>query len=159
MARPDGGAESHTLRGPTDRGSLVDIRGVFTRDEPLATATLDDPVNPGRLVVSFEDGIGAADAGRFEVVWTTRDDYAVHYTDDERDLRWDRHPHGGDYHRATGPAHFHPPADASSDPDRVADSCIEQTTPTLVARAVLALWRAAYERGSAADINSGSNPP
>lgn len=162
MAGPSnsGSAESHTLRGPIDRGALLDIRDLFEGEEPLATATLDDFLNPQTLAIELADGIGDADSARLDVVWTVRDDYSFHYTDSEgTDLRWDSHPHDGDYVRASGHAHFHPPPNASSDPTEVEGSCIRHSQVALVARAVRKLWRSAYDHGSVGEINSGSNPP
>ncbi len=99
-----------------------------------------------------------ADEARIDVRWTTRDDYTFHYTDStEVDLRWGRHPHGGDYVRATGTEHYHPPPDASSDPDAVDDSCVAVSPAVLVTRAVLKLWRVAYHHGSLAVLNTGDD--
>lgn len=153
-------AEPHSLRGPTDRGALLDIRELFEREEPLASGTLDDYLDPRTLRIDLADGIGDADTARIDVVWTVRDDYAFHYTDSAGvDCRWDAHPHGGAYGHASGRAHFHPPPDASNDPADVQQSCIRESTVDLVARAVRKLWRAAYHRRSVVGINSGSNPP
>lgn len=153
-------SEGHSLRGPTARGSLIDIRDVIDRAEPLADPTLDDFLDPQRLHVDLNDGIGPADSARIDVDWTVVGDYSIHYTDSVgTDFRWDSHPHDGDYVHVPGPAHFHPPPDASSDPADVEASCIEQTQEELVARAVLKLWRATYHRGSLSGVNAGSNPP
>lgn len=150
--------ESHSLRGPTDRAALLDFSTVFERLEPLATGDLDDFVDPSELRIHLDDGIGDADAARFDVVWTTAGDYNVHYSDSlERDARWDVHPHS--YPQPAGDGHFHPPPDASSDPGDVVDSCITVSEIELVARAVHVLWRRAYDRGSFEGINDASNPP
>lgn len=53
--------------------------------------------------------------------------------------------------------HFHPPPDA---PNRIAErSCITVSEVALVARAVVHLWRDAYERGSVEGLNGAENPP
>ncbi|QSG08147.1 Uncharacterized protein HSR122_0742 [Halapricum desulfuricans] len=112
------------------------------------------------LEVTLDDGLCDADRGRIDVEWTTRDDYKFHYTDTAGvNVRWGNHPHGGDYVHVDGTEHFHPPPDASSDPDEVEDSCITQSPEELVTRAVLKLWRAAYHTSSYLPLNSGSNPP
>lgn len=157
MADDDTGVETHAVRGPVDRGALLDFREAITRREPLATGELDDFLDPSVLYIHFEEGVGEADSGRFDVVWTTRDDYNIHYTDDTRNLRWDVHPH--DYPEPPEDRHFHPPPDASSDPDLVEDSCIEVSEIVLVALATLELWRTAYYRRSFDGINQIVNPP
>lgn len=155
-----GHSEPHSLRGPIDRAVLLTTRDVIAEHEPLATAAVDDFLDPRVLEVRFEDGLGDAETARLDVQWTTRDDYAFHYTDSEDvDLRWGKHPHDGDYVDASGLEHYHPPPDASSDPTEVEDSCIRQSRPPLVARAILKLWRAAYHSGSLTPLNAGSNPP
>lgn len=91
-------------------------------------------------------------------MWTTRDDYNIHYTDDAGvDLRWDVHPN--DYPPALDDKHFHPPPNATSDPASVEDSCIEVSELVLVARATHVLWRHAYEQGSFEAVNELVNPP
>lgn len=159
----DGGdprAESHTLAGPIDRAALLTIRDVVTTAEPLATASLDDFVNPSGLAVTLDDGLCDADAARLDIEWTTRNDFKFHYTDsDGVDLRWDKHDHDGDYANAAGPEHYHPPPDATSDPHVVEAACITQTPAELVTRAVLTLWRAAYHADDLSRLNAGHNPP
>lgn len=160
MGGTPGASESHSLRGPIDRPALIAIRDVVIETEPLATAELDDFLNPASLEISFGDGLREADTARIDVQWTTHDDYKFHYTDSRGiNLRWGKHPHDGDYVNVTGLAHYHPPPDASSDPNDVEDSCIMQSPATLVTRAVLKLWRAAYHAGSWAPLNAGQNPP
>lgn len=150
--------EAHSVRGAVDRGALFDFSRAFTRLEPLATGELDDFLNPSGLGISLDDGLGSATSARLDVVWTTQDDYNIHYSDDEGlNARWDRHPN--DYPNVTGDKHFHPPPDASSDPDRVQASCIEVTEIELVARATHKLWRRAYEEGSTERLNQAENPP
>lgn len=150
--------ESHSLRGPTDRGALLDFRAVFERLEPLASGELDDFVDPRELHIQLADGVGDAESARLDVRWTTRADYTVHYTDSQsRNLRWDVHSH--DYPRPSGDGHFHPPPDATNTPSEVEESCIEVTSVELVARAVHALWRDAYEQGAVDEINDAHDPP
>lgn len=158
MAGPPTTQEPHSLRGPTDRGALLDFQRAFERQEPLATGTLADFLDPDSLRLSLDDGIGEASSARFDVVWTIQGDYAVHYTDDaDLNLRWDSHPHA--YPGAPSDRHFHPPPDASNAARAVEKSCIEVTEIVLVARAVHSLWRDAYERGSVARVNEAENPP
>jgi hypothetical protein len=152
--------EGHTLRGATDRPALLTIRDIIEEMEPLATARLDDYLNPSVLEVSLDDGLCDADEARIDVEWTTQNDYKFHYTDTVGvNLRWGKHPHGGEYVHVSGTEHFHPPPDASSDPADVEESCITQSPETLVTRAVLKLWRVAYHRDSYAPLNAGTNPP
>lgn len=149
---------SHSLRGPIDGPSIFDFREEFERLEPMATGEIDDPVNPTTVTMTLVDGIGSASSARLDVRWTSVDDYNVHYTDsDGRNLRWDVHPH--DFPRPTDNPHFHPPPNASSNPDDVAASCIEVSEVVLVARAVHTLWRLAYDRGGFEGINAVENPP
>lgn len=160
MSGPGADGESHSLRGPVDRAVLITVRDLFEEEEPLATATLDDFLNPTQLAIHLDDGVGDADTARIDVQWTTRADYAFHYTDAaELNVRWDSHPHDGEFVRADGSEHFHPPPDASSDPAAVEDSCIQQSVESLVARAVLKLWRTAYHTDSVEAFNEGENPP
>lgn len=155
-----GQSESHSLRGPVDRPALLAIRDLFNQNEPLATATLDDFLNPRTIEVQYNDGLLSADQSRIDVQWTTRNDYKYHYTDAAGvDLRWGRHPHDGDYVQVAGLEHYHPPPNASADPSEVEESCIKQQPETLVTRAVIKLWRVAYHSGSLTLLNSGSNPP
>ncbi|WP_345779730.1 hypothetical protein [Haloplanus halobius] len=153
-------AELHTLRGATDRPALLTIRDVVEKMEPLATAELDDYLHPSTLEVVFDGGLCAAEEARIDIQWTTRDEYKFHYTDTEAvDLRWGKHSHAGDYVHVSGLEHYHPPPDASSDPDEVEESCITQSPEELVTRAVLKLWRVAYHMDSYEPLNAGRNPP
>ena len=153
-------SELHTLRGAADRPTLLTIRDIVEEMEPLATAELDDYLNPSVLEVEFYDGLCGADEARIDIQWTTRGDYKFHYTDtNEVNLRWGRHPHAGDYVHVSGLEHYHPPPDASSDPDEVEASCISQSPEALVTRAVLKLWRVAYHTDSYEPLNAGRNPP
>jgi hypothetical protein len=150
--------EPHGVRGAVDRGALLDFRDAFERLEPLADGRLDDFLDPRTLHVEFEAGVGDASRGRLDVVWTTDDDYTVHYTDDAgRDCRWDRHPH--DYPAPADDRHFHPPPDAPVDADTVEASCIEVTETVLVAMAVHRLWRDALDAGSLDGVNDARRPP
>lgn len=152
--------ESHSLRGPIDRSALCTIRDVIGREEPLASPSLDEYLDPTVLEVSIDDGLCSADAARIDIQWTTRGDYKFHYTDPTGvDFRWGKHPHGGDYIHVPGLEHYHPPPDASSDPTDVEASCIEHSIEALVTRAVLTLWRVAYDADSYAPLNAASNPP
>jgi len=152
--------EGHSLRGPLDRPALIAIRDVFNSDEPLATAELDDYLDPRTLEVTFDEGLCGADTARIDVQWTTRDDYKFHYTDSRGvNLRWGKHPHNDEYVNVRGLEQYHPPPNASSDPSEVEDSCITQSPAKLITRAVLKLWRVAYHAESLAPLNAGSNPP
>ncbi|MGB9960694.1 hypothetical protein ACOZ32_00535 [Halobacterium sp. MBLA0001] len=151
--------ENHALQGATDRAALVTIRDIITEIEPLATPHLDDYLHPSVLEVTLADGIGDAKSARIDIVWTTQDNYKFHYTDSAGvNLRWGKHPHNGDY-PVPDLEHYHPPPDASSTPDDVEASCIEQTPEELVARAVFKLWRVGYHADSYDRLNDGRNPP
>jgi len=165
--------EAHSLRGPSDRPTLLAIRDLFNSEEPLATATVDDILNPDVVNVQYSDGLLAAEWSRIDVQWTTRNDYKYHYTDAAGvNLRWGKHPHNGDYVHVPGKhphngdyvhvpglEHYHPPPDASSNPSDVEESCINQRPETLVTRAVIKLWRTAYHAQSLDPLNAGKNPP
>lgn len=160
MGRTKGAGESHSLRGATDRPALIAIRDVFNAEEPLATAQLDDFLDPSTLEVSFDDGLCGVENARIDIQWTTRNDYKFHYTDSHgANLRWGKHSHDGDYVHANGPEHYHSPPDASSDPNTVEDSCVTQSPALLATRAVCKLWRVAYHADSLSPLNVGSNPP
>jgi len=160
MTGPTDQPEHHSLRGAIDRPALLTIRDIVEEMEPLATARLDDYLDPAVLEVTLDDGLGEADSARIDIRWTTRGDYVFHYTDTEGvNLRWGKHPHGGEYRCVDGLEHYHPPPDASSDPDKVQDSCITQSSEALVTRAVLKLWRVAYHTDAYEPLNVGSNPP
>lgn len=160
MSGTGGSHETHSLRGPIDRPALISIRDLIDEAEPLASASLDEFLDPTELEVGFLDGLCGAETARLDVQWTTTDDYKFHYTDSRNvDVRWGKHPHGGDYVHVPGLAHYHPPPNASSDPQTVEPSCISQTTETLVTRAVLKLWRRAYDAGSLTPLNAATDPP
>jgi hypothetical protein len=150
--------ESHSLRGAIDAGALHDFRSEFERLDPLASGSLDDPLNPSELRLQLDDGIGEATSSTITVRWSVRDDYNVHYSDDtNRNLRWDVHPR--DYTSPDGDEHYHPPPNASSDDVYVEASCIRVTELVLVARAVHQLWRAGYDTGAVDPLNDAINPP
>jgi hypothetical protein len=152
--------EGHSLRGPIDRAALLAIREVFTADEPLATAELDNYLDPRTLRVTYDDGLCGADTARIDIQWTTKDDYKFHYTDScDVNLRWGKHPHNNEYVNVRGLEHHHPTPNASSDPSEVEHSCITPSPEKLVTRAVLKLWRVAYHAESFSRLNAGSNPP
>jgi hypothetical protein len=158
MVGNGGAAESHSLRGAIDRAALTTIRDLANETKPLASVRLDDPLDPGVLEIELAEGLRGAATARIDARWTTRDDYAFHYTDpNDLDLRWDRHPHGGDYVHVPGLERYHPPPDASSDSGAVEDSCLRVAPEKLVTRAVLKLWRVAYHAGSLAPLNAGRN--
>lgn len=158
MSSSNSDDESHALRGPIDRGALIDFRNTFERTEPLADAALDDFFDPNELRIELSDGVGTAESARFDVAWTTSGDYNIHYTDTaDRNLRWDAHPN--DYPRAPEDEHFHPPPAAATDPSDVEDSCIEVSEIELVARATHKLWRNIYEQESFDGVNEVSDPP
>lgn len=120
MSESSDPVETHTLRGATDRPALLTIRAIIEEMEPLATPELDDYLHPSVLEVALDDGLCEADEAKIEIQWTTQDDYKFHYTDTEAvNLRWGKHPHGGDYVHVPSLEHYHPPPDASSDPDEV----------------------------------------
>jgi hypothetical protein len=153
-------AETHTLRGATDRPALLTIRGILEEMEPLATPALDDYLNPSVLEVAFDDGLCDAAEAKIEIQWTTRNDYKFHYTDTIGvNFRWGKHPHDGDYIHVPSLEHYHPAPDASSDPDAVEESCIKHAPEELVTRAVFKLWRVAYHTDSYEPLNSKRNPP
>lgn len=146
------GNAGHRLRGAIDGDALLAIRGVFERQAPYGTTSLDDSLDPSALAVLLNVGLSEGTTGRFDIQWTIEGDYKFHYTEGELDFRWGHHPHGGDYN-VLGDAHFHPSPDASSDPDKVEASCFTVRQPTLVARGVLTNWRAAYHSGLS-ELNS-----
>ena len=140
--------------GPLDEAALEQIREEFTRlDGLVADAGFDSLLDPTKLVVRLDDGIGNADWCRFDVRWYRDGHYNVHHTDEQGvDFRFDFHP------KSDAPdKHFHEPPDApSADPPR---SYITVTEPKLVARAVHHLWRRAYDTNSLELLNDAANPP
>jgi hypothetical protein len=70
--------ENHTPQGAIDRPVLFRIRDIIEEMEPLATARLDDYLNPSVLEVSLDDGLCDAAGARIDVQWTTQNDYKFH---------------------------------------------------------------------------------
>jgi len=133
--------------------ALRQIRNLWVDLEPLVETTrYDDPVSPIELHVRLADGIGDAQKARLDIQWSERDMYSFHYTDRGIDWRFDRHPNTHSPEK-----HFHPPPDAPS--TSAVPSCIDVTEVSLVARAVHAMWRAAYEHDDPDRLNSSTNPP
>lgn len=76
-------------------------------------------------------------------------DYKFHCTDsDAVNFHCGKHPHDDDCIYVPGLEHYHPPPDASSDPNEVEECYIKQSPEALVTRAVLKLWRVAYHSES-----------
>jgi len=139
--------------GRLDEYALDEIRKVFERQDPLVeSAGFPSLIDPQALTVNFDDGIAGARDARLDVRWFRSGYYNFHYTDSERDFRWDYHP------KKNAPnKHFHPPPDTrTTDP---VGSCIVVEEPELVARAVHKLWRRAYDTGSLTALNTAENPP
>lgn len=140
--------------GPLDDAALEQVRDEFTTlDGLVAEAGFDSLLDPAKLVIRLDDGIGDADWCRFDVRWYRLGYYNFHYTDEQEvDFRFDFHP------KPDAPdKHFHEPPDAPSEgPPR---SCINVTEPRLVTRAVHGLWRRAYETDSFELLNEAKNPP
>lgn len=61
------GEQGHSLRGPIDRAVLIRIRDIIKGQEPLATPSLDDPIDPENLGVKLDDGLCDADSARIDV--------------------------------------------------------------------------------------------
>jgi len=134
--------------------ALRRIRDLWIDLEPLVADTgYDGPLNPTELYVELTDSLGDPDGARFGIQWSELDNYSVHYVD-SADVNWrfDRHPNTHSLE-----THFHPPPDAST--ASVDPSCIRAGEVSLVTRAVVAMWRAAYESGEYDRLNSTSNPP
>lgn len=150
--QPDADIEGEV--GPLDDTALEQIREEFTRlDGLVADAGFDSLLDPTKLVVLLDDGVGDADWCRFDVRWYRQGYYNFHHTDDQGvDFRFDFHP------KPDAPdKHFHEPPDApSKDP---LQSCITVTEPNHVTRAVHSLWRRAYETDSFTLLNEAENPP
>ncbi|EMA48374.1 hypothetical protein C448_03826 [Halococcus morrhuae DSM 1307] len=152
--------------------ALRRIRNLWVELEPPVTDTgYDDPIDPTELSIELADGFDDADTARFDIQWSELDNYSFHYVDsDGVNWRFDRHPN-----THSPEAHFHPPPDSSeSGEDRLDSlgspppktptaaaepSCIRVEEVSLVTRAVIVMWRAAYESGDCDRLNSSSNPP
>lgn len=140
--------------GAPDGTILRTIRNLFLKEEPLVEeAFFDNVLDPQTLHISFADGIGEALWSRIDVSWYRSGAYRFHYTD-ENDVNWrfDRHPNDHSPEK-----HFHEPPDAQS--TTAQRSCIRVEEPRLVARAVLKLWRRAYDTDSFEQLNTAQNPP
>jgi len=138
--------------GAPDPDLMARVRTIAEDYEPLVTSTeFDDGLNPETVHLHLDDGI-EAEAGRFDVTWTTKGYYRYHYTEGENfNYRYDCHP------RIELPdTHFHEPPHAVHD-DAV-PSCIEVQTVRLVTLAVLQLWRDTVETGDLGLLQQ-SNPP
>lgn len=139
--------------GPVDYEALETIRDIFLKEEPLVNHhDLGDRLDPQpELNITVDAGFGSSPCGRFDIVWTEKDCYNFHYTEEDGvDLRFDRHPEP----RAPE-KHFHEPPDGSS----TVSSCISVETPELVTRAVVKCWRTGINDGDPSNVNSLSNPP
>ena len=140
--------------GPIYLPALQRIRDVWLELEPMVEAvSYDDVVAPTEIQISLTDGFGAADTARIDVQWSESAMYSFHYAD-AADVNWrfDRHPN-----THSPLAHFHPPPDATT--AAAEPSCIDVTDVSLVARAVHAMWRVAYENADADRLNTASHPP
>lgn len=134
--------------GRTDLAALSNVRTLLVETEPLVSSTgYDDPLNPRSLRVELAEGIQAP--GRFDVRWSERGYYSIHYAEPELDFRFDNHPNP---HSPAKHVHLLPDA-VDTEP-----SCIRVERPELVALAVLERWRAVLD-GEYAALNDGSNPP
>ena len=148
----NGGGDRRGFGSPNP-DALYRIRDRFERHEPPVERTeLDSVAAPTTLSVRLSDGLQTP--GRFEIRWSDRGYYGVHYREPDAgvECRFDRHPKHG-----TPEGHFHPPPDAPS--DTVPPSCIEEGLPDLVALAVLAALCHAHERGDLSAIESVESPP
>lgn len=128
------------------------ICDLVTREGSLVErAQFDSVLDPQELRVRFADGIGDAEWTRLDGTWYTSGAYRFHYIDaDDGNWRFDTHPNP-----RSAEAHFHPPPNAPS--ETAMRSRDEE--PRLVARAVVKLWRRAFETGTFEAINSAENPP
>lgn len=140
--------------GPPDVPAMRSIRRVFEQSEPLIERCgFDDVLNPTLLSTEFGDGIGDAEQCRIDATWYRSGAYSFHYVDsDHVNWRFDRHPNPH-----SPEAHFHRPPDAVS--ETAVSSCITVEEPVLVARAVLKLWRRAYDDDDLTLVNTAENPP
>lgn len=140
--------------GAPDGAILRTIRDLFLTEEPLIEETsLDNVLDPKTLHIVFADGIGEASWSRIDITWFRAGAYRFHHVD-ERGINWrfDRHPNTHSPEK-----HFHEPPDAPS--ETAQRSCIRVEEPRLVARAVLKLWRRAYDNESLEELNTAQNPP
>ena len=140
--------------GPIYLPALQRIRDLWIELEPVVeTTSYNDIVSPTKLHIDLADGIGSAEAARFDIQWSELDMYTFHYVDTEdRNWRFDRHPNTHSPEK-----HFHPPPAATT--TACEPSCIDVSEVSLVTRAVHAGWRVAYEHADASRLNTLSNPP
>ena len=133
--------------------ALQRIRDLWMELEPLVeTTSYDDIVSPTELHIDLADGIGSAEAARFDIQWSELDMYTFHYVDTEdRNWRFDRHPNTHSPEK-----HFHPPPDAAT--TACEPSCTNVSEVSLVTRAVHAGWRVAYKHADTSRLNTLSNP-
>ena len=133
--------------------ALQRIRDLWIELEPLVeTTSYDDIVSPTELHIDLADGIGSAEAARFDIQWSELDMYTFQYVDTEdRNWRFDRHPNTHSPEK-----HFHPPPDAAT--TACEPSCTNVSEVSLVTRAVHAGWRVAYEHADTSRLNTLSNP-
>ena len=139
--------------GPIYLPALQRIRDLWIELEPLVeTTSYDDIVSPTELHIDLADGIGSAEAARFDIQWSELDMYTFQYVDTEdRNWRFDRHPNTHSPEK-----HFHPPPDAAT--TACEPSCTNVSEVSLVTRAVHAGWRVAYEHADTSRLNTLSNP-
>jgi len=140
--------------GPIYLPALRRIRDLWLELEPLVeTTAYDDVVAPTELQIRLSDGLGDAESARLDIQWSELEMYSFHYVDsDDINWRFDRHPN-----THSPEVHFHSPPDATT--TDAEPSCINVTEVSLVTRAVLTMWRAAYEDNDIDQLNSTSNPP
>lgn len=140
--------------GAPDGTILRTIQSLLLKEDPLVEeAFFDSVLDPQTLHILFADGVGEASESRLDITWYRSGAYRFHHID-ENDINWrfDRHPNNHSPEK-----HFHEPPDAQS--ETAQQSCIRVEEPRLVARAVLKLWRRAYDTGSFAELNTAQNPP
>lgn len=152
-----GGIPSDELAGDVgapDVAVMQSIRDLLLQTEPLVEeATFDSVLSPRELRVRFADGIGEASWCRIDLTWYASGAYRFHHVDSSGvDWRFDRHPNSHSPEK-----HFHEPPDADS--RSAVESCIDVEEPRLVTRAVVQLWRRAYETDSCSALNTAHNPP
>lgn len=139
--------------GPIYLPALQRIRDLWIELEPVVeTTSYNDIVSPTKLHIDLADGIGSAEAARFDIQWSELDMYTFQYVDTEdRNWRFDRHPNTHSPEK-----HFHPPPDAAT--TACEPSCTNVSEVSLVTRAVHAGWRVAYEHADTSRLNTLSNP-
>ena len=140
--------------GSPDVTTMRLIRDLFSQDEPLVeTVQFDSVLDPHEVQIQFTDGIGDAEWCRLDVTWYNSGAYRFHYVDEHGvNWRFDNHPNTHSPEK-----HFHQPPNALA--DTAEQSCIQVEEPRLVARAVLKIWRRAYETDDLSNLNTASNPP